>query len=163
MAEPLNSLPWFETYAEDYVGDLLEEPGDFCYTIVAIENGAIDGVTGSKSNRICLTENPLIWIPTAFTPNGDDLNDMFPWTPGNDNLGFVSDSIPSSGSVFELTVISRWGDTIFESNDVNDCWNGTSSNGNNVPDGAYTAIVKVLDGSGKWHVITQSVQLHRPQ
>ena len=71
--------------------------------------------------------------------------------------------IPSNGSVFELTVISRWGDTIFESNDVNDCWNGTSSNGNNVPDGAYTAIVKVLDGSGKWHVITQSVQLHRPQ
>ena len=99
----------------------------------------------------------------GFTPNGDDLNDMFPWTPGNDNLGFVSDSIPSNGSVFELTVISRWGDTIFESNDVNDCWNGTSSNGNNVPDGAYTAIVKVLDGSGKWHVITQSVQLHRPQ
>ena len=162
-SDPLSSHPWYETYAEDYVGDLLEEPGDFCYTIVAIENGAADGVNGSKSNRVCLTENPLIWIPTAFTPNGDDLNDMFPWTPGNDNLGFVSDSIPSNGSVFELTVISRWGDTIFESNDVNDCWNGTSSNGKNVPDGAYTAIVKVLDGSGKWHVITQSVQVHRPE
>ena len=160
MAESIESYPWNQNYADDYVGELLEEPGDFCYTVVALENTNV-GINGAKSNRVCLTEDPLIWIPTAFSPNGDDINDFFPWTPGNTQLGFVSDSIPGNIPVFEMTIISRWGDTIFQSIDKDNCWDGTA-NGNPVPDGTYTAVLRILDGAGKWHILSQSVQVLRP-
>ncbi|MBM55767.1 MAG: hypothetical protein CMB32_04335 [Euryarchaeota archaeon] len=160
VAEPLASYPWNQNYADDYVGELLEEPGDFCYTVVALENSSV-GLNGAKSNRVCLTEEPLIWIPTAFSPNGDDVNDLFPWSPGNTQLGFVSDSIPGNIPVFEMTIISRWGDTIFQSIDKDHCWDGTA-NGNPVPDGTYTAVIRILDGAGKWHIVSQSVQVVRP-
>ena len=159
--EPLSSHPWNQNFTEDYIGDLLDEPGDFCYTVVAIENDAPSGINGAKSNRVCLTEEPLIWIPDAFTPNGDDLNDWYPWNPGNTQMGFVSDSLPSGNPVFDMLILSRWGDTVFESNDVNTCWDGTL-NGDPVPDGVYSAVIRILDGSGKWHVISQSVQVLRP-
>ena len=161
-AEPLTTLPLDVNYAEDYVGELIDEPGDFCYTIVALENNASTGLNGAKSNRVCLTEEPLIWIPTAFTPNGDEVNDWYPWDPdGETNLGFVSDSIPSGGSVFNMTILSRWGDTLFESDAINECWDGRV-NGNEIPDGVYSSIIRILDGSGKWHVISQPIQVLRP-
>ncbi len=103
-----------------------------------------------------------IWIPTAFTPNGDEVNDWYPWDPdGETNLGFVSDSIPSGGSVFNMTILSRWGDTLFESDAINECWDGRV-NGNEIPDGVYSSIIRILDGSGKWHVISQPIQVLRP-
>ena len=161
-AEPLSSHAWNVNYAEDYVGELLQEPGDFCYTVIALENNSSTGLNGSKSNRVCLTEDPLIWIPTAFSPNGDFINDWYPWDPeGDTHLGFVSDSIPSGGSVFDMKILSRWGDTIFFSEGINNCWDGTT-NGNPVPDGVYSSVIRILDGSGKWHVIVQPIQVIRP-
>ncbi|PCJ82672.1 MAG: hypothetical protein COA49_01015 [Bacteroidetes bacterium] len=158
---PLSSHSSTELYAVDNVGDLTDLPGDFCYTVIALENNPVDGLNGASSNRICLTEEPLIWIPTAFTPNDDDLNDWFPWNPGESTLGFVSESIASGGPTYDLVILSRWGDVIFSSNDPSICWDGTSS-GELVPDGVYTVVLKVLDGAGKWHIISQSVQLLRP-
>ena len=60
-----------------------------------------------------------------------------------------------------MTIISRWGDTIFQSIDKDNCWDGTA-NGNPVPDGTYTAVLRILDGAGKWHILSQSVQVLRP-
>ena len=57
---------------------------------------------------------PLIWIPDAFTPNGDDLND---WSLGilvMLQMGFVSDSLPNGNPVFDMTILSRWGDDILK-------------------------------------------------
>ena len=111
--------------------------------------------------KCCLTEDPLLWIPTAFTPNNDDINDWFPWAPGESTLGFVSDGVSSGEATYKLVILSRWGDVIFTSQTPNDCWDGTSNN-ELVPDGVYTVVVRVLDGSGKWHVISQSVHVLRP-
>lgn len=168
-ASPLTTLPGNVNYAEDYVGDLIREPGDFCYTVIALENNTSTGLNGAKSNRVCLTEEPLIWIPTAFTPNGDLSNDWYPWDPTPDvvtgeivtNLGFVSNSLPSGGSVFDMQILSRWGDTIFSSESIDNCWDGTI-NGEQVPDGVYSAVIRILDGSGKWHVIVQPVHVLKP-
>jgi gliding motility-associated-like protein len=161
VSAPLSSHPFYQLYSEDYVGDLIELPGDFCYTVIAVENSSGTGLNGASSNKVCLTEDPLIWIPTAFTPNGDGLNDWFPWSPNENTMGFVSNSLPDGTPVFDLMILSRWGDTLFESEDVNECWDGTV-NGNEVPDGVYTAILKIIDGSGKWHVVSQSIQVLRP-
>jgi hypothetical protein len=158
---PLNTFSSDEFHSEDYVGDLTHLPGDFCYTIIAIDNDMTDGLNGASSNRVCLTEDPLLWIPGAFTPNGDLINDWFPWNPGESTLGFVSAGSAENESIYKLTILSRWGDVIFESENPDECWDGINEN-EMVPDGFYAVIAQVLDGSGKWHMISKSVQVLRP-
>lgn len=60
-----------------------------------------------------------IYIPSAFTPNGDGKNDSFTAV----GIGLKS---------FEMTIFNRWGELIFKSQDVNLPWNpGTA------PEGVY--------------------------
>ncbi|MFA5574089.1 MAG: gliding motility-associated C-terminal domain-containing protein [Brumimicrobium sp.] len=54
----------------------------------------------------------VVAFPTVFTPNGDGLNDVFCV------LGTCVQSM-------ELSIYNRWGEIIFKSNDMNDCWDGT--------------------------------------
>ena len=52
--------------------------GKSCYYIEAIEGNNIYGkAERSKSNIICPTIEPIIYIPNSFTPNGDDINPIF--------------------------------------------------------------------------------------
>jgi len=55
---------------------------------------------------------PTLFIPNVFTPNKDELNDVF-YVKG---FGIVE---------FELLVFNRWGQLIFKSNDINQGWDGT--------------------------------------
>lgn len=56
---------------------------------------------------------PVIFAPTAFTPNGDGLNDAFSVIP-NPN---VQD--------FKIVIANRWGEPVFTSEDINFEWDGT--------------------------------------
>ena len=81
----------------------------YCYRILGYKDNKI-----SKSNSICVTSqdnyNPIP-IPTAFTPNDDGLNDEFkPYDSG------VSD--------FKMLIFNKFGEKIFESNDINLGWDG---------------------------------------
>lgn len=52
-----------------------------------------------------------VFIPNAFTPNGDGINDIF-YIRGNVNL-----------IIFKI--YNRWGENIFISRDINHGWDGT--------------------------------------
>jgi gliding motility-associated-like protein len=75
-----------------------------------------------------------IKLPTAFTPNGDKLNDTFhPYT-----AGVVE---------YDLMIFNRWGELIFRSTDINVGWDGTF-NGKPCQQDAYVwkADMKFFDG-----------------
>jgi gliding motility-associated-like protein len=57
------------------------------------------------------------FIPNAFTPNGDGDNDVF---------------LPISSEIdqFTLRVFNKWGQLVFETDDVNRGWNGECKEGN---------------------------------
>ncbi|WP_121355817.1 T9SS type B sorting domain-containing protein [Flavisolibacter nicotianae] len=57
----------------------------------------------------------LLFVPTAFTPNNDGLNDVFRVKPGCANIGLQD---------FHLRIFNRWGQLVFQSNDVSLGWNG---------------------------------------
>lgn len=85
--------------------------GNFTYKIRAIENtGGLDEV--SWSNEIELIQVPVVYIPNAFTPNNDGLNDT--WKP---DVVFVKD--------YTLYIFNRWGQKVFESTDETKSWDGT--------------------------------------
>jgi gliding motility-associated-like protein len=80
-----------------------------------------------------------LYIPNAFTPNGDGNNDVF-HAYGDD----------ASLRYFELTIFNRWGEKVFESNNLRESWDGTYQ-GEASPNGVYVYIAKAvyLDGSTK--------------
>jgi gliding motility-associated-like protein len=72
------------------------------------------GNTGisSLSNIADAAPKPVLYIPSAFTPNGDGVNDIF-FAKG--------DGIRK----FSLAIYDRWGEVVFYSDDINKGWDGT--------------------------------------
>ncbi len=59
-------------------------------------------------------EGDIIYIPNAFSPNGDGINDVF--KPSMSVLSEVVD--------YELSIFARWGTRVFSSQDVQLGWDG---------------------------------------
>jgi gliding motility-associated-like protein len=64
-----------------------------------------------------LDDDPPLFIPNSFTPNGDGLNEVFNPVGNNDNI-----------IEFYFAVYNRWGELIFETRDRNKGWDGTMNN-----------------------------------
>ncbi|HPS62526.1 MAG TPA: gliding motility-associated C-terminal domain-containing protein, partial [Bacteroidales bacterium] len=71
--------------------------------------------------------NVLIWLPTAFTPDGDGLNDLFRAT--GHEVGR-----------FDMQIYDRWGRIVFETDRITTGWDGTL-NGKLADPGVYTYLV----------------------
>ena len=65
-----------------------------------------------------------LFIPSAFSPNGDGINDIFE-IKGNDSLDF------------RLIIYDRWGKKIKTFYSLTDFWDGTMLNGKQAPEGVY--------------------------
>jgi len=77
------------------------------WIIVENSNGCID----STSETVIVTARYMLRIPTAFTPNGDGLNDNF--------------VVKGNGvKEYRITIYDRWGKMVFESKDINNSWDG---------------------------------------
>lgn len=100
----------------------------YCYRVLATENGS---TCRSLSNIDCVPIGPNLFVPNAFSPNGDNLNDFF------EIKGFYI-------SEFHIRIYDRWGMLIFESFDMGKSWSG-KFNGLACQEGAY---VWVIDAKG---------------
>lgn len=96
--------------------------GEFRYRIRAVE-GAGSYNEESLSNEIILAQQPLAWLPNAFSPNNDGKNDSW-----GIETAYVED--------LELELFNRWGQIIWSTSDKTDRWNGQMS-GANAPEGVY--------------------------
>lgn len=76
----------------------------------------------------------ILYIPNAFSPNGDGVNDIF--------------TIYGKGiSQIRLMIFDRWGEKVFETNDPNFGWDGTKSGQIMQPNVfVYHAVITYLDG-----------------
>jgi len=98
--------------------------GTFTVQLIAeTEHGCLD----TAYHDIDIKEVFTLYIPNAFTPDGDGLNDVFrPLGVGLDNEGF------------HLMIFNRWGEMVYETYDVNKGWDGKTFEGNKAYDGVYT-------------------------
>lgn len=96
------------------------------------------GCTGKDSVYILISDEippEFMFIPNAFSPNGDGLNDTFKAVSGRE-LGF-----------FLMQIYNRWGEKLFESSDISIGWDG-KKNGSLCPADAYVyKIVYSLPGT----------------
>lgn len=90
-----------------------------------------------------------IYFPNAFTPNGDDLNEGFT------GKGYgIKD--------FKLYVFDRWGHLLYETNDINQPWDGKDKSRNElVPNDTYVWKAVVTDKRNKAHEFVGRVTVVR--
>lgn len=91
---------------------------------------------GGQQFTDSVTVYVIPYIPTAFTPNGDGLNDEFRIT------GIPAGSITR----FNLGIYNRWGEVVFSTTDINQPWDGTM-NGEPCPTGNYVWVIWYEDNS----------------
>jgi gliding motility-associated-like protein len=87
--------------------------------------------------------SPALYVPNSFTPNNNGLNDVF-YAEGTDI------------TTFRMRIFDRWGEMIFESNDINDGWDGIYK-GNKVPNDVYVVVTDyttTCTGENEVHRIT---------
>jgi gliding motility-associated-like protein len=102
------------------------------------------GCLGTDSVYVKLIEDEIppdptynIFIPNAFSPDGDGINDNF-------NISYNNNPFPISHCV--LHIFNRWGEEIFQSDDITQGWDG-KKNGKDCPGGVYVyKIVFSADG-----------------
>ena len=79
----------------------------------------------------CMPEN--IELPNAFTPNGDNQNDVY--------------TIPGLRDCeVKITVFNRWGNIVYEESPFDNQWEGFSSTGLELPQGTYYILLESADG-----------------
>ncbi len=117
----------------NYEDKLLESDGQLIfYQVTAFPNDT--SLSEAKSNISEVSIKSALYLPNAFTPNGDGLNDMF-----MANGKFIN--------TFTIKIFSKWGGLIFFSDDVDLGWDG-NINGELAPQSTYAYIVETTDFIG---------------
>lgn len=101
-----------------------EEPGDYEITLIAEDDkGCLDTI----QRVITIQLENFIYVPNAFTPDGDRFNNDFRISTVN-----IEE--------FHIIIFNRWGEVVFEAYDPNFRWDGTYG-GVRVKDGTYPWVI----------------------
>ena len=111
------------------------------YTVqVTDTNGCSASASVTLVVRSC---DPVVFLPNAFTPNGDGVNDV--WRMRSNSLQQLKDE----GEAY-LVVYNRWGQKVFETRDPFVGWDGTL-NGRQLPPDVYGyRVVTVCPGGERY-------------
>lgn len=127
----LNAANPGDTYAWNYSGSTSQEvtvssPGSYS---VRVTNAY--GCSREFTFQVRKNCESAIYVPNAFSPNNDGINDYF-LVKGENIVRF------------EMRIYNRWGEEVFFSDDVQLRWNGSVKGGEYyAPDGLYQWIIKL--------------------
>jgi hypothetical protein len=113
----------------EFIPDDPDQVNSFEVILYAVsEFGCID----STSRNITMIPVVLVYVPNAFTPDGDGFNNTF--------YPVISGAYSNQG--YEFLIFNRWGELIFESQTVGEGWDGTYRD-HKCQDGVYIWKLKV--------------------
>jgi gliding motility-associated-like protein len=114
--------------------ELLFEPGTYTYPMSFADSFLItlyamttEGCSDTAYQKIFFRNDPYYYVPNTFTVNDDLMNDS--WSPVFSN--------PYGVKKYLMQIFNRWGELIFETNDVFLGWTGVMNN-QQVQDGTYS-------------------------
>jgi gliding motility-associated-like protein len=103
----------------------------------------IFGCASSDQTELIEECDPIINAPTAFRPGSTVMSEG-----GNENVNASFRVFPNfvSSEGFQIFVFNRWGEMVFQSNDLDFRWNGGYKNndGQPLPPGTYTYTVRYV-------------------
>jgi gliding motility-associated-like protein len=125
---------------------LVQLSGEACYRILATEWEG--GLETSYSNESCAILSGQIMGANAFSPNEDGHNDEFAL------LGVFLES-------YQIVIYNRWGKKVFESQSMDNSWNGLDPQGQACAEGVYVYIAEGVGIDGQYIKRVGSVTLLR--
>ena len=87
-----------------------------------------NGCSNSSEATVVVEYCSDLYIPNAFSPNGDGQNDYF--------------RLHGDIREMELMIFNRWGEKVFESNDQSNYWDGTF-NGHSLSSGVFVYVARL--------------------
>jgi gliding motility-associated-like protein len=145
QSDSLLSTAFFAGYTYAWYFDGLKWPGADGATFVPDTNGVVTvtlsdpaGCTSQSITYLYVWNGDTIvlngFIPSGFSPNGDGVNDVF----------YIPDA--ANGRELALTIVNRWGETVYTAEAYQNQWGGTSRNGEQLPSGNYYYTIEYSDG-----------------
>ncbi|MEI7597581.1 MAG: PKD domain-containing protein, partial [Bacteroidota bacterium] len=149
-----NIVAWSWDFGDFYTSDNysnLESPshtyqhtGNYTITLLAeTEYGCKDSV----QKTILIREDFAIYIPNAFTPNGDFANETF----GPQGVGYDE-------NYYKLEIYDRWGELVFSTTDITKHWDGKFQGKTSKQD-VYNWVIDIKEKDGIKHHFTGVVTL----
>jgi gliding motility-associated-like protein len=111
------------------------DPANVTYKVVVTSP---NGCSRTVEITFVITQ-PVVRYPNTFTPNGDQVNDVFKLV-----------TLSGVTKVELMEIYNRWGQKVYESNDPNAVWDG-KIDGTEAPSDVYVYNIKWRDGSGALH------------
>ncbi|MFT6165899.1 MAG: gliding motility-associated-like protein [Vicingaceae bacterium] len=139
-----NSAEDFNVFVDD-ISSAINSNGKFYYRVEAVQgpfnaagvNGYPNNLTSevSNSNIAEALQGSFMYVPNAFAPDG------------------VNKTFGPKGQFFDLTrfemsIYNRWGEQIYQTNDINLGWDGTIG-GKDAALGSYVYIIRYVASDGK--------------
>jgi gliding motility-associated-like protein len=122
-----NKYVWQDNSTEPSL--LIDRAGTFTLTV--------SNECGSFSNSITVVQGDCqLYMPNAFTPNNDGLNDLF------------RVKYPQFIKLFHMTIFNRFGEKVFETNNPSDGWDGKLKSVDQQV-GVYVWIINLTDNDRK--------------
>ena len=116
-------------------------------TTYTVTNTTESGCASTDYFTVVVLNDVVVQTPTAFTPNGDGLNDFF------GPLGKVPEG-------YMMKVFNRFGETVYSSTSLQSKWDGTLR-GKIQPEGVYVYVMTYYDLQKKPHQQKGAVTLLR--
>ncbi len=138
--ESENAIKYFWDFGDGHGASVLKNPhylfGDTGTYNVRLITESRESCRDTVYGTIRIKGEFAIYIPNAFTPNGDGVNDTF----GPLSIGVKE---------MEMEIYNRWGQKIFQSSKLNASWSGKNSEGGTLnQEGVYLYKITVLNLDG---------------
>lgn len=128
----------------------------FCFFVAASES---NGYT-SMSNTVCVTRQAKVKAPTAFSPNGDGMNDYFgPFLDRQDSdNSYIQNAVVDA---FKIIIYDKYGGAVYVSDDPYYNWDGTVNN-RPVSEGGYIYFLEFTTVQGKTYKKSGTINVVYP-
>ncbi|MBL7921818.1 MAG: PKD domain-containing protein [Bacteroidia bacterium] len=127
----------------NYTFQNLEKAIPVIFQVVTNQYGCKD----TTSKIIKVKPSWQVYVPNTFTPNGDGLNDGFTAQGYNINK-------------FSIQIYDRWGHLLFQSDDINNKWDGHTKGSNEpIKQDTYVWKINVVDVFNKTHDLQGHVSI----
>jgi gliding motility-associated-like protein len=121
-----------------------QDTGIYC-PMLTVTN--IHGCKDSITHCLVISPQYTLYIPDAFSPNGDGRDDIF--LPRGEYI-----------ATYSMYIFDRWGMKIFQSTDITQGWNGGVNGGSRIcEEDTYVYLINVTDNLGKKHSYLGKVTL----
>jgi len=149
----MGPITWLWNFGDDSTSTT-PTPGEYNYTdtgtyVIGLNILNQYGCADSTYRTVIIEPDWAFFVPNAFSPNGDGINDTF----GGNGYGVLE---------YQMFIFDRWGNRVFDTDSMQKPWTGKANLGASIAQmDVYVYKISIKDSLKKKHEFTGTVTLVR--